>query len=44
VPKQIGRYRAIRVLGHGGMGVVYLVENPQRDLPVAVKLVRLELA
>ena len=44
LPKQFGKYRAIRVVGSGGMGVVYLAEDPIRAVRVAVKLVRPELA
>jgi eukaryotic-like serine/threonine-protein kinase len=40
MPEAIGPYRIKRVLGQGGMGVVYLAEqqNPRRD--VAVKVIR----
>jgi eukaryotic-like serine/threonine-protein kinase len=37
------RYRAIRELGHGGMATVYLAEDAERRVPVAVKLLRREL-
>ena len=41
-PETIGRYRVLRVLGEGGMGVVYLAEQeePVRRR-VAVKLIKL---
>src|SRR5512134_2368621 len=32
------RYRIVRELGHGGMGVVYLGRDLQRDMDVAIKL------
>jgi serine/threonine protein kinase/Tfp pilus assembly protein PilF len=43
IPEQIGRYRILREIGRGGMGVVYEAEqeNPQRR--VAVKVIRQEL-
>src|SRR5207302_6996999 len=36
----IGRYRVMRKLGQGGMGVVYEAEQPQPRRNVAVKIVR----
>ncbi len=38
--KQIGPYRLIRVLGEGGMGVVYLAERTDLKNQVAIKLLR----
>ena len=42
-PRQVGRYRLVGRLGSGGMGTVYLAEDPSGQR-VAVKLVRPELA
>src|SRR5271163_2453960 len=43
LPSHIGRFRIIRLLGEGGMGLVYEAEqdNPRRT--VALKVIRAEL-
>ena len=37
-PQRIGPYRVVDTLGAGGMGVVYLVEDPRLQRRAAVKL------
>lgn len=43
IPSQIGRYRVLRMLGQGAMGVVYAAHDPVIDRDVAIKLVRIDL-
>ncbi len=38
------RYRIEREIGHGGMAVVYLATDLKHDRPVAVKVLRPEVA
>ena len=40
----LGRYRVLRTLGRGGMGVVYLCHDEVSDIEVAVKTLPAELA
>lgn len=40
VPRSIGDYDVIRVLGEGAMGVVYLAEQRAPHRPVAIKVLR----
>ena len=39
---KIGRYEITRELGHGGMGAVFLAEDPVIGRRVAIKLIRLD--
>jgi serine/threonine protein kinase len=41
-PRQLGRYRIDRLLGAGGMGIVYSGWDPELQRPVAIKLVHPE--
>src|SRR5579862_5427849 len=39
---QIGRFRLLSELGHGGMGTVYRAEDPVIGRQVAIKVIRLD--
>lgn len=40
IPASIGQYRIVRVIGEGGMGVVYEAEQPDPCRRVALKVIR----
>ncbi|MBA4067683.1 MAG: hypothetical protein C0501_29060 [Isosphaera sp.] len=44
LPEAVGGYRVVRELGRGGMGVVYLVDDPLGRRELAVKVMRREYA
>lgn len=36
----VGRYRVQRKIGEGGMGIVYLADDPELDRPIVIKVLR----
>lgn len=40
IPQQVGKYRVLRLIGHGGMGAVYEAEQENPKRRVALKMVR----
>jgi len=44
IPSVIGRYRIVRLLGEGGMGIVYEAEQEEPHRVVALKVIRSGLA
>ena len=41
---RLGHYRVLRLLGQGGMGMVFLADDTELQRPVALKVMRAELA
>jgi tetratricopeptide (TPR) repeat protein/tRNA A-37 threonylcarbamoyl transferase component Bud32 len=44
LPPRVGRYRPLRIIGQGGMGIVYEAEQEEPRRRVALKVIRPELA
>ncbi len=40
IPKKIGRFEVVRILGQGAFGLVYLANDPELERPVAIKVPR----
>src|SRR5436305_14651475 len=40
LPGSIGRYKIVKRLGEGGMGSLYLAQDPEMDRLLAIKLLR----
>jgi serine/threonine-protein kinase len=43
-PERLGEFRIRRLLGRGGMGIVYLAEQPGLEREVALKVLRIDAA